>query len=226
MQRVLRIGHRGAAGHAPENTLEAIHKGIALGVDFVEIDVRRTADGVLVALHDESVSRTTNGTGRVDRLSLHEVKKFDAGNGEQIPTLEEVLTATDGRVGLMLELKIEGIAQQTVEAVHRAEFKKAIIYASFLHDELTHIRAVDPEASLMMLFDHVPQSPVSRAIAYGSSHVGLRHDTATRHLVDAFHQVGLTVCVYTANCPGDIQRALSIGVDGVISNFPERIACQ
>ncbi|MCE9537534.1 MAG: glycerophosphodiester phosphodiesterase, partial [Nitrospirae bacterium] len=64
MQRVLRIGHRGAAGHAPENTLEAIHKGIALGVDFVEIDVRRTADGVLVALHDESVSRTTNGTGR------------------------------------------------------------------------------------------------------------------------------------------------------------------
>ncbi|MDP1949286.1 MAG: glycerophosphodiester phosphodiesterase family protein [Nitrospirota bacterium] len=226
MQRVLRIGHRGAAGHAPENTLAAIHKGIALGVDFVEIDVRRTADGVLVILHDESVSRTTNGTGRVDRLSLHEVKTFDAGNGEQIPTLEEVLTETDGRVGLMLELKIEGIAQQVVEAVHRVEFTNAVIYASFLHDELTHIRAADPKASLMVLFDHVPQSPVSRAIAYGPSHVGLRHDTATRRLVDAFHQVGLVVCVYTANCPGDIQHALSVGVDGVISNFPERITCQ
>ena len=224
MQRVLRIGHRGAAGHAPENTLAAIQKGIALGVDFVEIDVRRTADGVLVILHDETVSRTTNGTGRVDRLSLHEVKKFDAGNGEQIPTLEEVMTVTDGRVGLMLELKIEGIAQQAVEAVQGAGFNSPVIYASFLHDELTHIRAVAPGASLMALFDNVPRTPVSRAIAQRPSHVGLRHDRATRRLVDAFHQEGLVVCVYTANCPGDIQHALSVGVDGVISNFPDRIA--
>ncbi|MBH0193278.1 MAG: glycerophosphodiester phosphodiesterase, partial [Nitrospira sp.] len=69
MRRVLRIGHRGAAGHAPENTLAAIQKGIDLGVDFVEIDLRRTADGALVVLHDASVNRTTNGRGRVDRLS-------------------------------------------------------------------------------------------------------------------------------------------------------------
>lgn len=226
MRRVWRIGHRGAAGHAPENTLAAIHKGIDLEVDFVELDVRRTVDGVLVALHDATVNRTTNGKGRVDRLSREDVQKFNAGNGEHIPTLEQVLKVAAGRAGLILELKVNGVAQQIVEAVRGAGFPGPVIYASFLHDELTQVRAVDPEASLMVLFGRLPHPPVSRAMEFSPSHVGLRHDTATRHLVDAFHQAGLLVFVYTANRPGDIQSALSAGVDGVISNFPERIASQ
>ena len=224
MQRVLRIGHRGAAGHAPENTLASIQKGIALGVDFVEIDIRRTADGMLVALHDETVNRTTNGKGRVDRLSLREVKKFDAGDGECIPTLEEVLAVVKGKAGLMVELKITGVARQAVEAVREAEFREPVIYASFLHDELAYVRTSDPGASLMVLFGRLPQAPVARAIAYGSSHVGLRHDTATLALVGACHQAGLLVFVYTADALSDIQHARSLGVDGIISNFPDRIA--
>jgi glycerophosphoryl diester phosphodiesterase len=226
MRRVLRIGHRGAAGHAPENTLAAIQKGIALGVDFVEVDVRHTADGMLVVLHDETVNRTTNGKGRVDGLSLREVKKFNAGNGEHIPTLGEVLKVAAGRAGLMLELKVKGVAEQTVETVREAGFKDPVIYASFLHDELTHVRAIDPGASLMMLFGGLSRASVARAIKYGSVYVGLRYDKATRRLVDAFHRANLLVWVYTANSPGDIQHALSVGVDGVISNFPERIASQ
>ena len=223
MRRVLRIGHRGAAGHAPENTLAAIQKGIALGVDFVEIDVRRTADGVLVVLHDRTVNRTTNGRGRIDHLSLKEVKKFNAGNGEHIPTLEEVLKVAGGRAGLVLELKTKGLAQQTVESVRAAGFKDPVIYASFLHDELTHVRTADPEASLMVLFGSLPSASVARARQVGLSHVGLRHNTATRRLVDAFHLADLFVFVYTANTPGEILDAVSVGVDGVISNYPERI---
>ena len=226
MQRVLRIGHRGAAGHAPENTLAAIQKGIALGVDFVEIDLRRTADGVLVVLHDETVNRTTNGKGRVDHLSLQEVKKFNAGNGEHIPTLKEVLKVAAGEAGLMLELKVKGMAQQTVEVVREAGFRDPLIYASFLHDELQHVRTVEPEASLMVLFGGLSRASVARAIKYGSSYVGLRHDKTTRVLVDSFHRAGLLVFVYTADAPSDIQHALSLDVDGVISNFPERIASQ
>ncbi len=223
MRRIVRIGHRGAAGHAPENTVAAVQKGIALGVDFVEIDVRRTADGVLVALHDETLDRTTNGKGRVDRLARSEIETLNAGNGEHIPTVVEVLKTAAGKTGLMLELKISGIGQKTVEAVREAGFKDPVIYASFLHDELTDVRSVDPEASLMVLFGRLPLAPVARAMKFKPSHVGLRHDTATRHLVDAFHDKGLLVFVYTANSLGDIQRALSAGVDGVISNFPERV---
>jgi len=225
MRRVLRIGHRGAAGHAQENTLAAIQKGIALGVDFVEIDVRRTADGVLVVLHDETVNRTTNGKGRVDRLSLQEVKKLNTGNGEHIPTLEEVLKMVAGKAGLMLELKVKGVAQQTVEAVREAGFRDPVIYASFLHDELKHVRTAHPAASLMVLFSGLSRASVACAAKYGP-YVGLRHDKATRPLVDAFHRADLLVFVYTADAPSDIQHAFALDVDGVISNFPERIASQ
>jgi len=226
MHRVAIVGHRGAAGHAPENTLAAIQKGIDLGVDFVEIDVRRTADGVLVALHDETVNRTTNGKGRVDRLSLRDVKRFNAGDGEHIPTVGEVLEAARGRVGLMLELKVVGVAQMTTAAVREAGFKEPVIYASFLHNELSEVRSIDPEATLMVLFGRLPRAPIARAVEYRPSHVGLRHDTATRRLVDAFHEEDLLVFVYTVDRPGDIQHALSVGVDGVISNWPERIGRQ
>ena len=223
MRRVLKIGHRGAAGHAPENTLAAIRKGIELGVDFVEIDVRCTADGILVALHDATVNRTTNGKGPIDRLTLRDVKALDAGNGERVPMLEEVLRVVSGQAGLMLELKVKGAAQKTVEVVQKAEFKDPVIYASFLHEELGIIRSVDAEASLMALFGRLPQASVARAMKYSPSHVGLRQDTVTRRLVEAFHDEDLLVFVYTTDTTREIQRAISAGVDGIISNVPERL---
>ena len=223
MRRALKIGHRGAAGHAPENTLAAIRKGVELEVDFIEIDLRCSADDALVVIHDSTVDRTTNGKGRVDGLSLRDIKVLDAGNGESVPTLDEVLDVLQGNTGLMLELKIRGAAVRTVDAVRRAAFNAPVLYASFLHDELAIIRAIDGKASVMPLFGRLPLSPVERAMKYGASHVGLRHDTASRRLVDAFHAQDLAVFVYTADNTRDIARVLSIGVDGVISNVPERI---
>jgi glycerophosphoryl diester phosphodiesterase len=220
------IGHRGAAGHGPENTLAAIETGIALGADFVEIDVRRTADGALVALHDATVSRTTDGKGRISALSLREIQALDAGNGERIPTVEDVLKTAAGRAGVMLELKIRGIAHLTVQAVQKTGFPNPVIYASFLHDELAQIRATAPLAVLMVLFDKVPRAPVAHVVRYGASHVGLRHDRASRPLIEAFRQENVSVWVYTANDPDDIARVLSLGVNGVISDFPDRIAAQ
>ena len=226
MHHVLKIGHRGAAGHAPENTLAAVRKGIALGVDFVEIDIRRTADGRLVVLHDATVNRTTDGKGRIESFCFQDLEKLDAGEGEHIPTFAEVLKVATGKTGLMVELKIRGAAQQTVELVREARFKGSVIYASFLHDELTHVRKADPEAPLMVLFGSLSRASVSRAIKYGASYVGLPHDKATGPRVNSFHRAGLRLFVYTANDPDDIQRVLSLGVDGVISNFPDRIVSQ
>lgn len=222
-RRVTRVGHRGAAGHAPENTVAAIHAGIACGVDFVEIDLRRTADGALVTLHDATVNRTTDGRGRVNRLSLQEIKRLDAGNGTDIPTLQEAIETAAGRAGLLLELKDRGIAQQTVDTVRRTGFPGPLLYASFRHDELARVREADPDALLMVLFDRFPTASVARAMKYSPSHVGLRHSKATHRLVEAFHRANLLVFVYTPNRPSDIQRAISLGVDGIISNFPDRI---
>ena len=128
-----------------------------------------------------------------------------------------------GRAGLMLELKVAGVAHLTVENVRQVNFTSPVIYASFLHEELTQVRAVEPEAALMVLFGRLPRAPVAYAMAYQPAYVGLRHDRANRRLVDAFHSENVRVWVYTVNSLDDIRRALSFGVDGVISNFPDRI---
>src|ERR1700760_2592331 len=106
---ILAVGHRGAAGHAPENTLASVERGIALRVDLVEVDVQRTSDGVLVLMHDKFVARTTNGNGRLSAMRLDDLRRLDAGNGEKIPLLAELLEAANGRVGLILETITPGI---------------------------------------------------------------------------------------------------------------------
>ncbi|MEM3426627.1 MAG: glycerophosphodiester phosphodiesterase family protein, partial [Thermoproteota archaeon] len=103
MSSVLKIGHRGARFYEPENTLRSFRKALELGVDAVELDVRRTRDGELVVIHDAEVDRTTNGKGLVRELTLEEIRRLDAGKGEKIPTLEEALDFLDGRVKILIE---------------------------------------------------------------------------------------------------------------------------
>jgi glycerophosphoryl diester phosphodiesterase len=110
-----------------------------------------------------------------------------------------------------------------VEVVQTCRFNEPVIYASFLHEELGIIRSIDAQASIMPLFGRLPRAPVVRAMKYRPSHVGLRHDTISRALVEAFHDQDMLVCVYTADRKRDIERACSAGVDGIISNVPEQV---
>jgi glycerophosphoryl diester phosphodiesterase len=224
MRQVLRIGHRGAAGYAPENTLASIEKAISFGLNFVEVDVQRTNDGHLVILHDERVDRTTNGTGLVSEMPLRSLRKLDAGAGQGIPTLEEVLQTANGRVGLILELKVQGLAAQTYEAVQRSAFAGPIIYASFIHGEMRSIREAEPQALTMALFGRlVKKTPIAVAQSVQATHVGFNYRVVTKSLVETCHQRGLVVFVYTVNERQDIQKQKSLGVDGIISDFPDRL---
>jgi len=220
--KVFRIGHRGACGHAPENTLASIEKAISCACDLTEVDVQRTADGSLILLHDERVDRTTNGKGLVADMHLQDVRKLDTG-GQQIPTFEEALQTAHGRIGLILELKAEGLAYDVCGIVCASGFPGEIIYASFLHDELQHVRRADPNARTLVLFKRLPKDPAAEATGLHATHVGLRFDTATLPLVKALHKARLTVFVYTVNRPADIARMRTLGVDGIVSNFPDKI---
>lgn len=222
-RKVLRIGHRGACGHAPENTLASIEQAVALGCALTEVDVRRTADGYLVLLHDPRVDRTTNGKGFVAEMNLDDLQKLDAGGGERIPTLDEALQAANGLIGLILEVKAEGLAYDLYGIVRSSGFTGQLIYASFLHDELQHIRRADPDAFTMVLFKKLSKDPAAEAARLQATHVGLRFDRATTALVKALHKAGLTVFVYTVNKPKDIQKMRALGVDGIVSDFPDRI---
>jgi glycerophosphoryl diester phosphodiesterase len=220
---LLRIGHRGAAGYEPENTLKAISKAIALGADLVEVDVQRTSDGHLVIIHDKRVDRTTDGTGYVSAMTLAEVRNLDAGEGQPVPTLTEVLALTQRRVGLILEIITEGIAEQVCAQVREYRFNSPLIYASFLHAELLKVRAAEPLAKTMTLLEGVPITPTSFAMEAKASVVGLASDSLTASFINALHSAGLQIFVYTVNDPLDIRWVKSLEVDGIISDFPDRI---
>ena len=219
----LRIGHRGAAGYAPENTMASLHLAINLGVDLVEFDVRRSVDGRLVLMHDDTVDRTTNGKGRVEDLPLSVLRRLDAGGGEQIPLLEEALASLTGRAGVIIEIKVPGIASEVCRVVEALCFQGPCIYASFLHEELQKVRVIKPEASLLALVEGQPDPPLAQMRAVKASYVGLALEMVTPEVVQTFQDDGLAVFVYTVNERKDIDRMKRLGVDGIISNFPERI---
>jgi len=221
--RILRIGHRGSAGYAPENTLAAIEKGLAIGCDYVEIDVQLTADRHLVIMHDKRVDRTTTGTGNVSDLSLPELRSLDAGVGQRIPILTEVLPLVKGRAGLMVEIITPGIAADVVSVVRAACLSTPVLYASFLHSEIVAVREHDPEAQTLALLEGVPISGGQFALEAQASHVGLGFDSVTAGYIRDLHACHLTVFVYTLNDPRDIARARTLGVDGIISDYPDRV---
>ena len=219
MNTPLRIGHRGAAGHVLENTLGSIETAIELGVDYAEIDLRLTRDGHVVVLHDARVDRTTNRHGRVQDLTLAQVKRITTKDGQHVPTLEEVLKITDGRVGLLLELKIRGVAKPVTEIVERSGFSGPVIYASFHHKELSRVRECFPWATIMPLISRgliVPRIPAK----LNAHHVGIRLDRAVKSVITSLHAAGIQVFVFTVNDAGDIAHMTDMGVDGIISDMP------
>lgn len=220
---VLRIGHRGACGYQPENTLASIEHAITLGCHFTEVDVRRTADGALMLLHDEQVNRTTNGRGSIADLTLEDIQKLEAGREQKIPTLEETLAIASGRIGLILEFKVPGLAYDASATVRGSGFHGSVLYASFLHEELQHVRRIDPQALTLALFKRLPDDPCATALNLQATHVGIRIDAVTKPLVQQLHDAGLTVFVYAVDKPAAIKRAKALGVDGIISDFPDRV---
>jgi glycerophosphoryl diester phosphodiesterase len=216
MHRPLRIGHRGAAGHAPENTLLSIETALAIGVDVVEIDVHRSLDGHLVVMHDERVDRTTNGSGYIRDLTLDELRALQPG----VPTLAEVLAAVKGRAALMIEMKVRGITRDVVQLARGA----SVYYASFLHSELLRIRELERNARTVALIDAAPVSPAGFAVDARATHAGIAFDCLESRSVAGLKDAGIAVFTWTVDDPGDIARARSLGVDGLISNFPDRLS--
>lgn len=217
---MLVIGHRGAAGHVLENTLGSIEKAIELGVDYVEIDLRLTRDKHVVVLHDARIDRTTKGHGRIKDLKLAQVKRIKTKDGQHVPTLEEVVKLTNERVGLMLELKIRGLAKPVTEIIQRSGFSGTVIYASFNHTELGRVREVLPKAEIMALFEKGPIRLKRLVPKLRPNYVGLHFRRASKALVRNFHSNGLTVVVFTVNCTGDISMMRTFEIDGVISDNP------
>jgi glycerophosphoryl diester phosphodiesterase len=198
----LRIGHRGAAGHEPENTTRSFLRAIGMGVDMIETDLRLTADGAIVLVHDPL------------RASMLR---------EEFDTLEDLLAVANGRCGLMLEMKVTGLAERTIAAVSKAGFTGPLVYASFHHDELLTIRRLQPDAKTLALIHGAPVDKTQFAIDAQATHAGINIEFANEELVSALQNSGRKVFVYTVNEPEDIAAMKRLGVDGIISDYPDRL---
>lgn len=222
------IGHRGAAGHAPENTLKSFLKALELGADMVELDVHLCASGEAVVIHDDTVDRTTDGTGKVLDLSLDELKALDTGDGERVPTLREVFEALGGRVGVNVELKglgcVDGVYRVLADELSGPRLSlNRLLVSSFHLGMLEWMRALSDDVRLGVLVKEDLAQVFDFAQRVHAYSVNPYHKRMGLEFVAMAHGIGLKVYPWTVNEPGDIAKAKTMGVDGIISDYPERV---
>lgn len=222
MGRVLILGHRGASGAAPENTLRAFALAAEAGADGIELDVQPSADGVPVIMHDETVERTTDGRGRVADLTYAALAALDAGAGERVPTLEEALTLARGRLFVDIEIKDPGIEPAVAALVARLEMAEQVAVSSFYPASLAGMRAAAPHLARWLLSVDWSPEVLATALELGAAGVAPHHPRIDDELVATARARGLAVVAWTVNAEPDLRRLLALGVDGLISDYPAR----
>lgn len=230
---VLRVGHRGAKGHAPENTFASFNLAVEMGVTAVETDVHLSKDGEVVLIHDHTVDRTTDGHGFVKDLTLAELKRLDAGSwydsryaGERIPTLAEFLAWARDRVGVAIEIKngpiyYPGIAHKILRLLHEYGMTRQAILISFDHFVLREAKMIGPEVATGILYVGRFVDEVAAAQAAGADALHPNWAFVTPDLVEGAHAAGLAVSPW---CPNDLPslRLLSqMGVDSIGTDYPD-----
>ncbi|MFP5357977.1 MAG: glycerophosphodiester phosphodiesterase [Gammaproteobacteria bacterium] len=223
------IGHRGARGLAPENTLLGIETAIQAGVDAVEFDVQLHPDGELLLLHDLRVDRSTNGQGALRELPLATLRALDAGRGEAIPSLEQALERIDRRVWVNIELKTwDGTAQAVAAVLERFLARgwqpQDFLVSSFHLPELAAFRARLPQVPVGALYCGVPLDGCAQALALGAQSLNLADEFLDAELVREARARGLRVYAYTVNAPEALPALRALGLSGVFTDYPNRLA--
>ncbi len=241
-KNIIITGHRGAAGLAPENTLASIQLAIELGVDRIEIDVQQTKDNKIIVLHDRTLRRTTTGHGFVKNLTYDEILQFSAGYkfnkfyiNEKVPTLEQVIDLIDGKVELLIETKYSymyypNIERHIINIIKNKNAKDWCKVISFNDRALFRINKLDNSIRLGKLFvgkhAHLPLSfdkglnirPLKKYAFVDE--VIVKHDYATKAIIEKVHDFGKELHVWTVNNETTIQKLIERDVDGIISDYP------
>ncbi len=221
------IGHRGACGHAPENTLASIEKAMDIEVDAVEIDVRMTADTKLVLMHDYTIDRTTNGKGKVEDLTLSQLKEYTAGNTQKIPTLQEALDAINKQVIVDIDIKEKEIVPYLYTIINnyfeRGWNADNFILSSFDLIALRNIHKLLPDINLMAIISNATENWLHIVEEIPISMIAVSHNSLFEDFVEDAHENKLDVIPYTVNDPKDIKRMIDICVDGIITDYPNRV---
>jgi glycerophosphoryl diester phosphodiesterase len=222
------IGHRGAMGYETENTLASVEKALALGVDMIEIDVFQISSGEIVVFHDERVDRLSNSAGLLKEYNIFDLKKLILDGGHQIPMLQEVLKLINGRAALNIELKDTKIADNIHQIVSGYASKpewseEQFIISSFDWEELREYRKYSPQGRIAVLTEGDPLEALAVAKELKAEAINPHYSQVTADNVAKLHEAGFKVYTYTVNDPAEFQRLKAAGVDGVFSDYPDRM---
>ena len=247
----IRIAHRGASGSAPENTISAFRKALAIGVDAVELDLHGTKDGEIVAIHDATLDRTTNLSGLVTEKTLAAVKMADAGGWfhpdfgckqirvnattvrtvprELVPTLAEALECISGDVIAVLEIKDPTIGKAVVRKVREMNALERVVIISFDTSVLQDVRGLEPRIPTGLLIgsqnnDVSPADLCQRLGELGCSLLNVNHELITAEFVYQIRQRGIALWCWTVDDLDRMREMEAFGVQGITSNYPERFA--
>ena len=215
------VGHRGAAGVLPENTLKGFEYAIGLGVTYVECDVHLTSDKHLVVMHDATVDRTTNGTGAIRDLRFETIRNLDAGEGECVPTFDEVLAVTKGKVTLLCELKGEGVEQAAVDAVKRHGMSTEVMFSSFYMDRIQRVKQIDNNLAIRAIMASPSKEDIQNAIGLGIVGLDVHYRNLTLQMIEDAHAAGVNIIAWNPNTWAEQKAMIGLGVDGVSSDRPD-----
>lgn len=215
---MLKIGHRGAKGHSPENTLASFQKAIALGVDMVELDVRLSLDTIPMVLHDETIDRTTSKTGLVTDYNAKELQQLG------IPTLRNVFELVDNRCEINVELKTFSATQPVLDLIAKSTFdQNTILISSFDWNALQEVRFHDEDIRIGVLTETDLDLALAFAKFIKAYSINPYYHLLTAENVQKIKEKGFKVFPWTINEPEDITFVQSLEVDGIITDFPERL---
>lgn len=232
---VANIAHRGASGNYPENTLLSFRKALEIGVDEIELDLHFTRDERVVIMHDSTVDRTTNSTGKIADLTFNEIKALDAGSwfgqqfqGESVPAWEEVLDLVQGKVKLNVHLKeIIDPSGNYKRSVAKGLHDFRMVEASVLlcdDESVEHFAEIDPAIKCRIGRGHrTAEEYIQRSVEMGLQSLQPGRDITTQSFVQRAHHAGLAVHVFYADTPEDMQSYIEVGVDGILTNYPDRL---
>ncbi len=228
---VLKIGHRGACGYEEENSFKSFKKALDLGVDAVELDVRLCKSGEIIVIHDEKVNRTSNGKGMVNNLHMYDLKNSTLNNGEKIPTLDQAFDLINRRALIFIELKELKVAKPVMKLIEEYVANKGWNYSdfvvmSFIKDSIVRASMLNKNVRLGLLFndskdllDFSNNINSQQTIEY----VGVNYKIISPDMIKNLHQKGFKVFVYTVNNINDVNEMKSLGVNGIVSDYPDRV---
>jgi len=231
------IAHRGFSGAAPENTIAAVRAAIAIKADMVEIDVTLTSDGHIVVIHDETLDRTTNGSGEIFQFTLAELRELDAGSwfdpgfaGEPIPTLDDVLDEVEGRILLNVEIKSEavdrGVVEKVAATIREHGMIDEVVISSFSPTALRQMRSEAPEIRTAVLYNkkfHQGRDVVDIVTDLGAGVFNIKRQRLTRKMRRRCIENNIPIGIYTVNDPRRMRRLVEKGIDAIFTDHPDRL---